>query len=162
MSQEWNLNFKNEYGICKGKKNFPCASSAKTRRYQFLFRVDGLARQKQPAPTRIKLQYLVASEMSLSAYISPFRVPSIKKGGGNYSRREEAKAAPRLVLALEESRAGKHQHMTCAQLVASIHAQKNTGHGDILSLFIHGNLSKPAFLYRSQNKNWTMHCGFSK
>lgn len=104
------------------------------------------------APSRIKLQYLFASEMSLSDHISPFKAPSIKKDSG----REEARAAPRLVLDLEESRAGKDQHMNCTQLVESIHAQKNTWHGDILNLLIHGSLSKVAFLYRSQNKNWTM------
>lgn len=111
---------------------------------------------EKTAPSRIKLRYLVASEMSLSAHISPFKALSIKKDAGNYSWREEARAAPRLVLALEGSRAGKDQHMNCAQLVDSIHAQKNTRHGGILNLFLHGSLSKLAFVYRSQNKNWIM------
>lgn len=145
----------------KKKKDFRCAPSSKPRRYQSFFweRLAQHDRNNLP-PTglqsRTKLQYLIATEIRLSAHLSPFKSPSIKKGGGNCSRREEARAAPRLGLALEESRAGTGQHMSCAQLVASIHAQKSTGHGDVLSPSLHGSLSTPPFLYRSQDKKWTM------
>jgi len=45
--------------------------------------------------------------MSLSAHMPPFKAPSIKKGGGNCLGGEEARAAPRLGSALEESWAGR-------------------------------------------------------